>query len=109
MIEIFSIFSPELFIFCVILNCAVLFTRKIVERLFKKQLNKPILKEIWREYILVIMPSMYGCALLLCGYPYPEFITNKLTLIVFGIFCGLISNHIYSKLKHYLKKETDAS
>lgn len=100
-------------IFMVIIYLAVLVFRKGVEFSGRKiayvfpDKYEPWWTMVWREYVLLAAPSIFGglIAFLFTGYPFPEvFNSNIWARISFGIVAGLCTNNAYTFFNFHIKK-----
>lgn len=99
--------SLTIIVFCLVLFFTAWVFRKGLELTFPKLVAKGTkLHKVWREFILPLVPVLFGglAGGLFSTYPYPELFASTISHIFFGMFCGLISGLTYRLVKQNLLK-----
>jgi uncharacterized membrane protein len=104
--------SLSIIVFCLAIFAITWVIRKGLELIFPKLLEKDTkLKKVWEEYILRLIPIIFGGVLggLITSYPYPETFETGVARVFFGIFCGLISTLVYRLIKRNILNKIGAN
>jgi hypothetical protein len=95
-------------VFCLVIFGVVWVFRTGLELLFPKLVAEGTkLNKVWREFILPLVPIVFGglAGGLFSSYPYPELFTSTVSHVFFGMFGGLVSGLVYRLTKQNLLKD----
>jgi len=106
-----SLFGPAFLVLCVVIYILVEFQRRIFQLFFSKFLPSMLKSGTWQNKLWseILLPSgAPGTGMiftwLVTSYPYPEMFANSLTnRIIWGIFAGFFSGHVYRMTKQIFK------
>jgi len=100
--------SLSIIVFCLAVFAIVWVVRTVLCLIFPKLKQKNTkLNKIWEEFLLPVLPIIFGGSAggLFSGYPYPELFVTTTAHVFFGLFCGLISGLVYRLIKQNIMKK----
>lgn len=101
-----QIFTIQNFVFCIAIWAIVFFPRRFITLKFP-QLEK---NKYYNGLILPVAPLLVGVILaVFIPSIAPAMFVGKGAVAMFGLFCGLMSSHVYKIVKSLLKKAGDDS